>query len=42
MVLDTLERLTGANRLYEALGFVRRPPYYHNPLKGVVYWEFTL
>eukprot|EP00878_Enallax_costatus_P010573 GHUV01011044.1.p1 GENE.GHUV01011044.1~~GHUV01011044.1.p1 ORF type:complete len:296 (+),score=41.51 GHUV01011044.1:476-1363(+) len=34
MVLDTLETLTSANRLYEKLGFVRRKPYYYNPLPG--------
>jgi GNAT superfamily N-acetyltransferase len=42
VVLDTLERLTGANRVYESLGFARRDAYYHNPLPNVVYWQLDL
>ncbi len=42
MRLDTLERLREAMRLYESLGFVRVPPYYANPLPGVVYWQLSL
>jgi ribosomal protein S18 acetylase RimI-like enzyme len=42
MRLDTLDRLTGAMRLYESLGFRRIDPYYGNPLPGVVYWELDL
>jgi ribosomal protein S18 acetylase RimI-like enzyme len=42
IVLDTLESLTAANRLYEGLGFVRRAAYYNNPLPGVVYWQLQL
>ena len=42
MRLDTLETLDEAMRLYTSLGFRRRPPYYANPLPGVVYWERTL
>jgi ribosomal protein S18 acetylase RimI-like enzyme len=42
MRLDTLERLTEAMSLYESLGFRRTPPYYDNPLPGVVYWELCL
>lgn len=34
MVLDTLETLAAANKLYEKLGFARRKPYYYNPLPG--------
>ncbi|KAF6263502.1 acyl-CoA N-acyltransferase [Scenedesmus sp. NREL 46B-D3] len=34
MVLDTLERLTSANRLYEQLGFEKIAAYYDNPLPG--------
>lgn len=42
MRLDTLDRLTEAMHLYEALGFQRTEPYYENPLVGVVYWELDL
>ena len=42
MRLDTLDRLTAAVGLYEALGFYKIPPYYPNPLPGVTYWELTL
>lgn len=42
VVLDTLERLAGANRLYDSLGFRRREAYYHNPLPNVVYWQLDL
>lgn len=38
VVLDTLERLTAANKLYANLGFTNCDPYYHNPLPGVIYW----
>jgi putative acetyltransferase len=42
MVLDTLERLTQALALYHSLAFVPIPPYYHNPLPGVVYLQKVL
>lgn len=42
VVLDTLERLAAANRLYQQLGFSRAGAYYHNPLPGVVYWSLEL
>lgn len=38
MVLDTLERLTGANRLYTSLGFRPCERYNDCPLPGVLYW----
>jgi ribosomal protein S18 acetylase RimI-like enzyme len=37
MVLDTLESMIPALRLYSRCGFTRIPPYYHNPLPGAVY-----
>lgn len=37
MVLDSLERLDSALRLYDSLGFQKIAPYYDNPLPGVVY-----
>jgi putative acetyltransferase len=42
MVLDTLESMTTALKLYRGLGFVDIEPYYHNPLADVVYLELTL
>jgi GNAT superfamily N-acetyltransferase len=42
MVLDTLERLVSARRLYQSLGFVPVNPYYHNPLPDVLYWQLDL
>lgn len=42
MLLDTLDRLEPAIRLYESLGFRRTEPYYDNPLSGVVYWRLDL
>ena len=42
MVLDTLERLEAAGRMYNKLGFDQCPPYYHNPNPGVVYWRKQL
>lgn len=42
MRLDTLEGLESAMRMYAAMGFQRRTPYYANPLPGVVYWERAL
>lgn len=42
MVLDTLDRLTPAIALYRSLGFVEIPPYYGNPLEGVMYFSKAL
>ena len=42
MVLDTLEKLSDAMRLYESLGFVRTGAYYDNPLPGATYWRLPL
>ena len=43
MRLDTIpERMPAAQRLYADLGFREIPPYYHNPLKGVVMLELGL
>ena len=42
MILDTLPFMHRAIRLYEALGFVRRPPYYDSPLQETVFMELHL
>lgn len=42
MVLDTLPKLQTAQAIYKSLGFKEIPPYYKNPLPGVVYFEKTL
>jgi len=42
MLLDTLERMTGANRLYAALGFVETTAYRCNPLPDVRYLRLEL
>jgi GNAT superfamily N-acetyltransferase len=39
MVLDTLERLQAAIKLYSKHGFVNTSAYYTNPLPNVVYME---
>lgn len=40
--LDTLERMQDARRLYTRMGFAPCPPYYRNPLPGVLYMSRTL
>jgi len=42
MVLDTLERLTSAVRLYQRLGFEKCDAYYDNPLPTVMYFKKEL
>lgn len=42
LVLDTLDRMTSARKIYEALGFRRTVPYCVNPLEGVVYMVLDL
>jgi putative acetyltransferase len=42
MRLDTLASMLPAFRLYESLGFVRRPAYYDTPLADTVFMELAL
>jgi len=42
MLLDTLERLQPAIKLYAKYGFVNTSAYYQNPLPNVVYMEKVL
>ena len=42
MVLDTLSTMSGAQALYERLGFQDIPPYYGNPLPGARYMGLKL
>lgn len=42
LVLDTLERMTEARRLYAGAGFREIPPYYRNPIPGARYMELIL
>ncbi|VTU13103.1 ribosomal-protein-alanine acetyltransferase [Variovorax sp. SRS16] len=37
VLLDTLDDMESARALYEDLGFVEVPPYYHNPIAGSHY-----
>ncbi len=42
MLLDTLDDMEAARALYEDLGFVDIPPYYHNPIAGAHYLKADL
>ena len=42
MVLDTLERLPGAVKTYEKLGFSRTSSYVYNPMKDAIYMKIDL
>ena len=42
VLLDTLNEMEAARALYEELGFVEIPPYYHNPVPGAHYLKVDL
>lgn len=42
MLLDTLEQMNAAKKLYLSLGFRPVAPYYDNPLQGVTYMALEL
>ena len=42
VLLDTLDDMEAARALYEDLGFVEIPPYYHNPHAGSHYLKVDL
>jgi carbonic anhydrase len=42
LVLDTLDRMTAARKLYTAAGFREIPPYYRNPIAGAKFMELQL
>ena len=42
MVLDTIEPLQSAIRLYKRLGFQETKPYYDNPMEDVIYMKKLL
>ena len=42
VLLDTLDDMEAARSLYEELGFVEIPPYYHSPYPGAHYLKATL
>ncbi len=42
MRLDTIANMNAAQALYQSMGFTEIPPYYDNPLAGVVYFELKL
>ena len=42
VVLDTLDRMTAARKLYAATGFREIPAYYVNPIPGAQFMERVL
>jgi ribosomal protein S18 acetylase RimI-like enzyme len=42
VLLDTLDDMEAARALYEDLGFVEVPPYYHSPIAGAHYLKVDL
>lgn len=42
VLLDTLDDMEAARALYEDLGFVEVPPYYHSPIAGAHYLKVNI
>lgn len=42
LVLDTLENMLAARRLYESFGFKQIYPYYDSPLTNAIYYQLDL
>lgn len=42
VLLDTLDDMESARALYQDLGFIGIPPYYHNPIAGAHYLKVDL
>ncbi len=42
LVLDTLDRMDAAVKLYGKLGFRPIPAYYNNPIAGALYFELLM
>ncbi|GAC1355182.1 MAG: N-acetyltransferase [Variovorax sp.] len=42
VLLDTLDEMETARMLYQDLGFVEVPPYYHNPVAGAHYFRVDI
>lgn len=42
VLLDTLDDMEAARALYEDLGFIEVPPYYHSPVAGAHYLRVDL
>jgi putative acetyltransferase len=42
LLLDTIADMTPALSLYRSIDFEQRPPYYHNPIPGALFFELRL
>ena len=42
IILDTLDKLAAANRMYPRMGFTTCEAFYECPLQGITYWHMLL